>query len=141
MPERQARFIHLASRLTAATVLAAGLSSQSPAAETFEPEAICRAAIATIAGRDPKAMQVTRITGDVLFLSYVRPIDNFVWDYRCRIDGNRVFWASEPGRWRDDEKDDKVFFEIVGDGTQLRISDDHSDGSTTKELFDRDRIF
>ena len=28
-------------------------------AETFEPEAICRAAIATIAGRDPKAMQVT----------------------------------------------------------------------------------
>jgi hemerythrin-like domain-containing protein len=24
----------------------------------------------------------------------VRPIGNFVWNYRCRIEGNRVLWAS-----------------------------------------------
>jgi hypothetical protein len=141
MPERQAHSIYLASRLIAAALLAVSFLPSSSAAESFEPEAICRAAIATIAGRDPKAMQVTRIAGDVLFLSYVRPIDNFVWDYRCKIEGNRVFWASEPGRWREGPKDDKVSFEILGDGKQLRISDDHSDGSTTKELFDRDKIF
>ncbi len=86
-------------------------------------------------------MQVTRIAGDVLFLTYVRPIDNFIWAYRCKIEGNRVFWAYDPGRWRESPKDDKVSFEILGDGKQLRISDDHSDGSTTKELFDRDKIF
>jgi hypothetical protein len=91
-------------------------------------------------GRDPKIVQVTGTTDDVLFLSYVRPIDNFVWDYRCKIRGNRVIWASEPGRWREDPKDDKVFFEIVGGGRQLRIIEDHGDGSPTKELFNRDQI-
>jgi hypothetical protein len=55
------------------------------AASSFEPEAICRTAIASIMGRDPKLVQVTRVAGDILFLSYVRPLDNFVWDYRCRI--------------------------------------------------------
>ena len=114
--------------------------SVADAAPPFEPEAICRTAIASIMGRDPKLVRVTRVAGDILFLSYVRPIDNFVWDYRCKIEGNRVVWASEPGRWREDPKDDKVFFEIVGDGKQLRIIEDHGDGSATKELFERDQI-
>jgi hypothetical protein len=114
--------------------------SPADAAPPFELEAICRTAIASIMGRDPKTVRVTRAAGDILFLSYVRPIDNFVWDYRCKIQGNRVVWASEPGRWREDPKDDKVFFEIVGGGKQLRIIEDHGDGSATKELFGRDQI-
>jgi hypothetical protein len=61
-------------------------------------------------------------TGDILFLTCVRPMDNFVWTYRCRIEGNRVVWATEPGRWRDDPKDDEVFFEVVGAGKELRLS-------------------
>ena len=114
--------------------------AMAEAAPPYAPEAICRTAIASIMGRDPKIVQVTRVAGDILFLSYVRPIDNFVWDYRCKIEGNRVVWASEPGRWREEPKDDKVFFEIVEDGKQLRIIEDHGDGSATKELFERDQI-
>jgi hypothetical protein len=114
--------------------------SVADAAPSFEPEAICRTALASIMGRDPKTVRVTRTTSDVLFLSYVRPIDNFVWAYRCKIQGNRVIWASDPGRWREAPKDDKVFFEIVGDGNQLRIIENHRDGSATKELFKRDQI-
>jgi hypothetical protein len=114
--------------------------AMAEAAPPFAPEAICRTAIASIMGRDPKLVRVTRNTGDVLFLSYLRPIDNFVWDYRCKIQGTRVIWASEPGRWREAPKDDKVFFEIVGDGKQLRIIENHRDGSATKELFERDQI-
>ena len=74
MPERRARSIYLASRLVAAKLLAAGFSAVIIGLTSFEPEAICRAAIATIAGRDPKAMQVTRIVGDVL-VSPSRPAD------------------------------------------------------------------
>lgn len=115
--------------------------SLADATPSFEPEAICRTAIASIMDRNPKNVRVTRDAGDVLFLSYVRPLDNFVWDYRCKIEGNRVVWASEPGRWREDPKDDKVFFEIVEGGKQLRIIvEDHGDGSATKELFERDQI-
>ncbi|SHK65812.1 hypothetical protein SAMN05444159_3836 [Bradyrhizobium lablabi] len=131
--------MHFVFRLIAFTMLFASMSLAS-AAPAFEVEAICRTAIASIMGRDPKMMQVTRTVGDVLFLTYVRPMDNFVWTYRCRIEGNRVVWASEPGRWRDDPKDDEVFFEVVGAGKQLRIIENHGDGSSTKQLFDRDTI-
>ncbi len=91
-------------------------------------------------GRDPKMMQVSLAADDVVFLSYVRSIDNFVWTYRCRIEGNRVLWAIDPGRWRDDPNDAKIFFEIIDGGKQLRIIEDHGDGSSTKQLFDRDAI-
>jgi hypothetical protein len=121
------------------TILLASMSLAS-AAPAFEVEAICRTATASIMGRDPKVMQVTRTAGDVLFLTYVRPMDNFVWTYRCRIEGNRVVWASEPGRWREDLKDDEVFFEDVDTGKQLRIIENHGDGLSAKQLFDRDAI-
>ena len=126
-------------RLMAFTMLSANISPAS-AAPSFKAETICRTAIAAIADRDPKVMQVTRTVGDVLFLTYVRPIDNFVWTYRCRIEGNRIVWATEPGRWRDDPKDDKVLFEEVDAGKQLRIIENHRDGSSTTQLFDRDAI-
>jgi hypothetical protein len=110
------------------------------AAPSLEPEVICRAAIGSLMDRDPRLFRITRTDGDILFLSYVRPIDNFDWTYRCKIRGNRVIWASEPGRWREDPQDDKVSFEIVAGGKQLRIIDDRGDGSPTKVLFDLDRI-
>jgi hypothetical protein len=125
------------SRLIIFTMLSASISPAS-AEPAFEVEVICRTAIASIAGRDPKVMQVTRTVGDVLFLTYVRAMDNFVWTYRCRVEGNRVVWATEPGRWRDDPKDDKVFFEVVDAGKQLRIIENHGDGSSTRQVFNRD---
>jgi hypothetical protein len=127
------------SRLIAFTILSASLSPAS-AAPSFEVEVICRTAIASIMGRDPKIRRVTRTAGDILFLTYVRPMDNFVWTFRCRIEGNRVVWVSEPGRWREGPKDDKIFFEVVNAGKQLRIIENHGDGSRSEQLFDRDAI-
>jgi hypothetical protein len=126
-------------RLIALSMFSSTMLTAS-AAPFFEVEAICRTAIASIAGRDPKVIQVTRTVGNVLLLTYVRPIDNFVWTYRCRIEGNRIVWATETGRWRDDPKDDKVFFEIVEDGKKLRIIEDHRDGSSTEQVFDREAV-
>jgi hypothetical protein len=117
----------------------AGLSPAA-AAPAFEVEAICRTAIAAVMDRDPKAMRVTKNSDSVLILTYDRPIDNFIWTYRCRIDGNRVVWASEPGRWRDGPKDDKILFEVVDGGRQLRIIAVRRNGSRAQQLFDRDAI-
>lgn len=124
--------------LAAAVLLAASL--QASAAPPFESRAICRTAIASIMGRDPKQIQTTSAPDGVVLLTYVRPIDNFVWAYRCRLQDNRIVWANDPGRWREDVLDDKVFFEIVGAGMQLRIIENHVDGTTTRQLFDRDMI-
>jgi hypothetical protein len=128
----------LCDLLAVSMVLAA--ASSASARPPFGPQAICRTAIAAIADRDPKLVQATVTPDGVVRLTYARPIDNFVWTYRCRIAGNRVVWASEPGRWRDGAKDDKIFFEIVGRGAQIRIIENHPNGTTTNQLFDRGAI-
>ena len=127
------------SRLTALSILLAS-SSVASAEPPFEAKAICRTAIASIMDRDPKLIQTTDAPDGVVVLTYVRPIDNFVWTYRCRVEGDRVVWADEPGRWREGARDDKVFFEVLGAGAQLRIIANHTDGTTTRQLFDRDMI-
>jgi hypothetical protein len=124
--------------LLAVTMLLAA-SSPASAEPSFDPPAICRTAIAAIMDRDPKLMQTRTAADGIVMLTYARPIDNFVWAYRCRLDGNRVIWANEPGRWRDKAKDDKILFEVVGSGSQLRIIDNHPNGTTTRQLFDRDK--
>jgi hypothetical protein len=125
--------------LLAVTMLLA-VASPASAELSFDPPAICRTAIAAIMDRDPKLMQTRTVADGIVMLTYARPIDNFVWAYRCRLEGNRVIWASEPGRWRDKAKDDKILFEVVGAGSQLRIIDNHPNGTTTRQLFDRDKI-
>jgi hypothetical protein len=132
--------MHFSFRMIAFPMLLAGLSLPAAAAPAFEVETICRTAIAAIMDRDPKAMKVTKNAGDLLILTYDRPIDNFIWTYRCRIQGNRVVWASEPGRWRDGPKDDQILFEVVDAGRQLRIIAVRRDGSRAQQLFDRDAI-
>ena len=118
----------------------AGDRASASAGPSFDPPAICRTAIAAIMDRDPKLMQTRTAPDGVVMLTYARPIDNFVWAYRCRLEGNRVVWANEPGRWRDNAKDDNIFFEVVGAGSQLRIINNHANGTTTQDLFDRTKI-
>jgi hypothetical protein len=119
------------------------IAAPSPAfAEgTFDAKAICRTAIAAITGRDLKLFQATDAPDGVVALTYARPFDNFVWAYHCRLEGNRVIWADEPGRWRQEAKDDRIFFEVVGAGAQLRIIRNPVNGPATQELFDREKIF
>jgi hypothetical protein len=125
-----------------AILLVAWLATGSfvAAAPLFEPEAICRAAIASIKDRDPKSMKVALIRDDVFFLTYTRPIDSFVWTYRCRIEGSRVVWADEPGRWRNEPKDDKISFEAIDAGAHLQIIATQRNGLTKKQLFDREKV-
>ena len=126
-------------QLLAFTLLAVAASPAS-ADPALEPRTICRTAIAAITDRDPKLVQTSTAPDGVVLLTYVRPIDNFVWAYRCRLQDNQIVWANEPGRWREDVLDDKIFFEIVGAGAQLRIIQDHVDGTSTRQVYDRNLI-
>jgi hypothetical protein len=126
-------------RPIALAILLASLSAAS-AEPAYEAKAICRAAMAAITGRDLKLFQAADAPDGTIALTYARPFDNFVWAYHCRLEGNRVIWADEPGRWRQEAKDDKIFFEIVGAGAQLRIIKTPVSGPTIEELFDRDKI-
>jgi hypothetical protein len=113
------------------------LAPAASADPTFETKTICRTAIAVIMDRDPKLLQAKDATDGVVVLTYARPFDNFVFTYRCRIDGDRVVWADEPGRWRDGAKDAKVSYEVAS-GDRLRITVIRANGITLQELFDRE---
>ena len=122
-------------------MLASFLLALAPAASAspaFETKAICRTAVAVVMDRDPKQLQATDAPDGVVVLTYARPFDNFVFTYRCRLEGDRVVWADEPGRWRDGVKDAKVSFEVASTGDRLRITVSRANGSTLQQLFDRD---
>ena len=122
------------AQLIAVPVLLASLPVAS-AEQTFEAKAICRAALAMITGRDLKLFQAADAPDGTIALTYARAFDNFVWAYHCRLEGNRVIWADEPGRWRQDAKDDRISYEVVG--TQLRITRTPVNGVATHEEFDQ----
>lgn len=128
-----------AVRPIAFAILLASLSAAS-AEPAYEAKAICRAALATITGRDLKLFQAADAPDGTIALTYARPFDNFVWAYHCRLEGGRVIWADEPGRWRQDAKDDKISFEVVGNGAQLRITKTPVKGPATQELFDHGKF-
>lgn len=116
----------------AATVL---LASNAVGQSTVDLPMICKAAIAKIMGRDPSIIRIDRRSSDVVFLSYTRADDRTRWAYRCRIDGNRVIWASDTGRWRDDPRDEKAYFERLTNPPRIRIVERFSDGSEADAVF------
>ena len=126
------------AQLIAVPVLLASLPAAS-AEHAFDARAICRAAMATVTGRDLKLFQAADAPDGTIALTYARAFDNFVWAYHCRVEGDRVIWADEPGRWREEAKDDKISYQVVG--TQLRITKTPVKGAATEETFDRDKFF
>jgi hypothetical protein len=114
------------------------LMPAASAGSAFETKAVCRTAIAVLMDRDPKLLRATDAPDGVVVVTYARPFDNFVFTYRCRIEGDRVVWADEPGRWRDGAKDAKVSFEVAGTGDRLRIVVSRTNAATLQQLFDRD---
>jgi hypothetical protein len=114
------------------------LAPATAAGPAFETKAICRTAIAVMMDRDPNQVQATDAPDGVVVLTYARPFDNFVFTYRCRLEGDRVVWADEPGRWRDGARDAKVSFEVAGNGDRLGITVGRAKGPTVQQSFDRD---
>lgn len=100
---------------------------------------VCRAAVAALNGRDPAIIKVERIENGIAHVGYVRPNDGKVWKNQCRVDGNRVVWASVdlngpgtgPGRWRTDAEDEVVTYAVRANTVTVRIT--YSDGSTEPE--------
>ncbi|QRM34940.1 hypothetical protein [Microvirga sp. VF16] len=118
-------------------VLGVMVSTAATAAEISQAEkgVVCRAAVGSVTGRDPSIM-MARPDGDVTHVSYSRPSDGSVWSYRCRLEGNRVIWASAEGRWRTHPDNGVLTYEMV-EGGKIRIVEAHSNGSKSEDTYDR----
>ncbi|MDT3250401.1 hypothetical protein QZQ97_05575 [Serratia sp. root2] len=116
------------------TIMLLGLvfCNQLQAAPTadFTASKICKAAISTIMGRDPKIIKVKMLKSGDFELSYKRPTDGSLWGFGCKLTGdNQIMWRSgaEPnnrnyiGRWRTDPADGEITYSLTAD--KLTIND------------------
>jgi hypothetical protein len=100
---------------------------------------VCRAAVAALNGGNPAIIKVERVEDGIANVGYARPSDGKVWKNRCRIEGDRLIWASVdlngpgtgPGRWRTEAEDEVVTYAIEGETVKVRIA--FSDGSSEPE--------
>lgn len=97
----------------------------APATPIVQPEPIelsdddkgrvCRAAIASLNGRDPAVINVISYQGGIHRVRYTRD-DGTVWTNECRVgDGtaeSRIVENGQPGRWRTEET---ISFTVDGD--------------------------
>tara|TARA_R110002072_G_scaffold197707_1_gene355368 strand:- start:432 stop:785 length:354 start_codon:yes stop_codon:yes gene_type:complete len=95
---------------------------------------ICKAGLSVVMGRAPNIMTTEKVNNGIVYLSYRRPSDNTKWSYRCRVEGNRIIWASAQGRWRTHSSDSVVTF--GHDGKKIWVKDSLSG----KETFNIDAI-
>ncbi|CAH9061992.1 hypothetical protein PSECIP111951_02602 [Pseudoalteromonas holothuriae] len=115
-----------------ASLLIVGIEAQANSQPVTDTQ-VCKATIATVMGRDPSIIKLQKQQNSVIYVSYIRKSDSSKWTYRCKLKGNKVIWASEKGRWREHSLDSKIVYSIH-DNT-LKISEQHTDGSTTKKSF------
>ncbi|OLO05241.1 hypothetical protein [Salinicola socius] len=99
----------------------------------FTQADLCRAMVSATMGRDVSIIHVDRQSGGITHLSYNRPSDNSHWAMRCRLDGNRIIWATDTGRWRTHKLDEVITYEVSGD--RLTITQDWGDGSASVDEF------
>lgn len=125
----------LASPIVAPPAVLAGESA-------FSGPHICKAAVSVLMGRSPSIMKSSSAGGEIIpevifNISYVRPDDGTTWKFKCKLEGSRVMWGSEPGRWRTHREDERIYFSTTGAGVseKLTIELKHSDGSATRESF------
>jgi hypothetical protein len=108
---------------------------QKPIAETTKPEGelknftkedVARFAISSIMGQPSNKIKV-RLENELYYVSYVRKSDSQKFNYKIKIDGKTIVWASIDGRWRDEQYDERISFEE--NENKLTITQIYSDGS------------
>jgi len=127
-------------QLLAAAMLFAGVSGSVYADENggFSKNQICRVGIAKIMGRNPSIIKIDHMASDVIYLSYVRQDDQTKWKYKCKIEGNRIIWGSDTGRWRMHPMDAKVSFKVSGNS--ISVNDAFSDGSSSNKTYSLEQV-
>lgn len=79
----------------------------------------CRAAIASLNGRDPGIIRVVRQSRNFVTVRYTRD-DGTIWTNECRVGRTTAEWRmienGQPGRWR---TEDTIRFQI--DGPTIKV--------------------
>lgn len=117
--------------------LAISFISENQRRNILSDEAICKGAIAAISGL-PYQSNVNTIETSifgVVELYYIRKFDGTRWDFRCRVSGDSVEWATKDGRWRTQAEDAVVKWKYNPKNKVLVINQSFPDGSESSKKF------
>lgn len=129
-------FAALPSRQQPVAEIPANLTS-SPTLEPFAGHHICRATIGAVMARDPYIVKVNSFEDGIYFLSYIRPDDGTLWEFKCKHYRNTVVWASYEGRWRDSAAwgDPEITFVVNSSKSEIEILQVYPDRSRYKKIY------
>ena len=102
-------------------------------AESFSEADMCRATNSVLFNRPVSIIKVKPSYGKEYILSYVRPADGILWDYKCRVEGDQVLWGSPSGRWRNHASDEKVKVDVSRGKLEVQVT--YPDGSSQARSF------
>ena len=88
--------------------------------------------------KDPSIISIDEERDDVIYLSYTRKEDLTDWKYVCKIDGTRIIWAANPGRWRNHPNDPRLSFVI--DGKSIAVKIKYSETSSVQKTYALDEL-
>ena len=124
-------------KVTLISLFVALISLQAKADDSKVLGKVCKAAVASIFGRDHRIMKLDKTADGVAYVHYIRPDDNSRWAVKCKLDEGRVIWASNNAdnskRWRTDPLDDVVKYSI--EDTTLTITQEYTDGSSSNDEY------
>jgi hypothetical protein len=81
---------------------------------------LCKAALSSVMGVDLKAIQTEKEKDGIVSLHYRIEGESERYDYKCRVEGNRVVWGSEKGRWRTKKGDAVITFSVSNGNVTIR---------------------
>lgn len=105
-------------------------SAQTAGLQQFGAK-VCKATVAFVMGHDPSIIDVPKIDGSIIYLTYRRPSDGTEWTYRCKLSGTRVIWSGVPGRWRDHPLDEVVIYSASD--SHIKLVEKYPDGTITNQ--------
>jgi hypothetical protein len=125
--------------ISALTIVSCGENSSNTPRESvdlqyFSKEDVARYTISSLMGQPSKSLKVQN-KNELYVVSYTRKSDSQKFSYKIKFDGNKILWASEEGRWRDGQDDERISFEERDN--KLFITLGYSDNSSEVKGFSK----
>ena len=126
------RKVHTVLALTIGTLLAGcGPVDTGP----FTEVEVCRAGIATTMLKPLSIVKYDGSEPNVHYLHYIRQSDGTRWEFRCKLEGNNIVWATDTGPWRKRTYDSDIKFRVTG--SDLVITETYYDGSSQRKEYSK----
>jgi hypothetical protein len=88
--------------------------------EAYTHLQICKAALSSIMGVDHAAIHTDKREDGIVSMSYRIEGESDRYEYKCRVEGNRVIWGSARGRWRTKKGDAVITFSVDSGNVTIR---------------------